>query len=254
MKHCLTHHSLQRLPRRSALAVLASALAVVSTPAGALLADSTPLPANALDATQSGRFRAWMAFVIADQLRRGPSARWVQHDCASLVRFAVSEALREHDQRWRQANGYQGQALPLEVELRPEQRSLRSGWTTLDGQRNAYVNAMALVQQNCRFLGRDDSVARRGDLLFFDQGDEQHLMVWLGNWIAYHNGQPDPVINPVPKSPSGPGTGGATPSAANSGLRAITPADLIQWKDTRWRPLADNPNFAGYFRLAFLSR
>ncbi len=72
----------------------------------------------------------------------------------------------------------------------------------------------------------------------------------MGSWIAYHTGQP-PAATPEQ------GSGRRRPAAEtvyDHGLRAVTPAQLLQWKDTRWRPRDDNPNFAGYYRLAFLSR
>ncbi|MDR2881236.1 MAG: DUF1175 domain-containing protein [Azoarcus sp.] len=36
-------------------------------------------------------------------------------------------------------------------------------------------------------------------------------------------------------------------------MRTATLPALLQWNDTRWRPEAGNPNFAGVFSLAFLS-
>ncbi len=210
----------------------------------ALTADAPAAAAVTLDGGQSDRFRAWMTWITADQLRRGPSPRWVHRDCAGLVRFAVGEALRPHDQRWRRANGFGGR-LPPDVGLRPEQTSLLGGWTTLSGEQQAFVTALALIQKNSRALGRESVLARPGDLLFFDQGDEQHLMVWMGGWIAYHTGQPA----------VGDTSGGRRPATHDdNGLRAVTLAELQQWKDTRWRPRDDNPNFAGFYRLAFLSR
>src|SRR2546426_5193338 len=44
--------------------------------------------------------RAWMVRVVNEQLRQGPTPRWFHRDCAGLVRFAVSEALRSHDAKW----------------------------------------------------------------------------------------------------------------------------------------------------------
>jgi uncharacterized protein YfaT (DUF1175 family) len=70
-------------------------------------------------------------------------------------------------------------------------------------------------------------------LLFYDFADDQHLMVWMGRYIAYHTGRVE---------------------AGDNGLRALRAAQLLAWKDTRWRPEMDNPNFAGVYRLAFLAR
>jgi uncharacterized protein YfaT (DUF1175 family) len=200
-------------------------------PAAALSGLDTPAPAR-LDGEQSRRFRAWMLSIIAGQLEAGPSPRWPHRDCAGLVRFAVRETLRRHDAAWRRANGMHSRRLPPELDLNPAQRSQLQDWSNFDGRRLAYVSALALVQKNSVFLGKELARAEPGDLLFFDQGDEQHLMVWMGSHIAYH-------------------TGTETPS--DNGLRAVPPRRLMQWEDTRWRPQADNSNYIGVFRLAFLS-
>lgn len=207
--------------------------------AAAALALAGPTPGAAtepprLDAAQSRRFRDWMTVLIHAQLERGPTPRWTHRDCAGLVRFVVAEALREHDLGWRRANGLLGRRLPPEVGLEAAQtRALRHAWRRVDGSRAAYVGALELVQENSRPVARQLTQALPGDLLFYDFGDEQHLMVWMGPYIAYHTGRVEPGDN---------------------GLRALRPAQLFGWKDTRWRPSSDNPNFAGVFRLAFLDR
>lgn len=238
--------------RRQLLGALGCLAVAALRPAQALTAERLTLPIpGLLDGEQSDRFRAWMSFIVADQIQRGPSPRWFHRDCAGLARFAVAETLRPHDARWRRANGFDGRRLPPDIDLHPDQASLINGWTTLEGKREAFVTALALVQNNSRFLGRESAQARPGDLLFFDQGDDQHLMIWMGSWIAYHTGQTPPAPLPRPR-------GGKAPNSQNTpednGLRAVTPAQLLQWKDTRWRPRDDNPNFAGFYRLAFLSR
>ena len=239
------------IARRRFIAAAAGALAGLFVPvqaAHALSAASDGAAADSvLDGGQSDRFRAWMSFIVADQLRRGPSPRWQHRDCAGLARFAVAETLRGHDERWRRANGLSAQRLPPEVGLRAAQHAALQGWTTLDGERQAFVTALAMIQKNTVPLGRESALARPGDLIFFDQGDEQHLMIWMGAWIAYHTGQA------APDEAAGRRRDGRKDTYDN-GLRAVTPAELLQWKDTRWRPRDDNPNFAGYFRLAFLSR
>jgi uncharacterized protein YfaT (DUF1175 family) len=105
-------------------------------------------------------------------------------------------------------------------------------WWRADGQQGAYVSALELVQYNCIQIGRDLSNAAVADLLVFDQGDEQHLMIWMGQYVAYHTGTVTPTDN---------------------GLRAYPLAQLMNWKDTRWQPQAQNPNFLGLFRLGFLA-
>src|SRR3546814_19327994 len=69
--------------------------------------------------------------------------------------------------------------------------------------------------------------------MFFDQGDDQHLMIWMGRNIAYHTGTTTPTDN---------------------GMRSASLQQLMNWKDTRWIPDAANPNFIGVYRLNFLSQ
>ena len=198
-----------------------------------LRAPATAGVAAQLTPAQSQVFRAWFVRVINEQLRQGPTPRWVHRDCAGLVRFAVNEAFKHHDARWLRANGIDADRLPPELELRADQRTLGNAWTTVDGRSSAFVTALALIQANSTFVSRDINQARIGDLLFFDQGDDQHLMVWMDRYIAYHTG---------------------TSSKHDNGLRAVTVQQLLQWPDPRWQPSADNPNFIGVFKLGFLSR
>lgn len=196
------------------------------------LIGAAPTAPLVLTPAQSRAFRAWMVRIISAQLVAGPTPRWQQRDCAGLVRFAVAEALRPHDGKWIRANGMGGQPLPPEFALEPGQQSLRHNWKLADGSVSAYANALQLVQENTRFFGKDCNLAAPGDLLFFDQGDAQHLMVWMGSFIAYH-------------------TGSAAPG--DQGLRAVPLRQLQRWRDTRWHPVQDNPNFAGVYRLNFLT-
>lgn len=70
-------------------------------------------------------------------------------------------------------------------------------------------------------------------MIFFDQGDAQHLMVWMGRYVIYH-------------------TGSATKT--DNGMRAVSLQQLMTWKDTRWIPNDSDPNFIGIYRLNFLAR
>lgn len=218
--------------RRSAAAIVACVAAAMAT--CVLCADSGPAAAApaALSIDQSRIFRAWMVRIVDEQIARGPTPRWSHRDCAGLVRFAVAEALRPHGVEWRRANGIGGR-VPPDLDLTPAQQRLRHRWTLADGRESAFVGALELVQANAVFVSKDVNLARPGDLLFFDQGDDQHLMVWTGRYVGYHTG---------------------TVTAADNGLRAVPLQQLFTWSDTRWRPRPENPNFAGIYRLRFLSR
>lgn len=201
-----------------------------------LLLVSGALPAVAevaLDEAQSAAFRAWFVRIVGEQLRQGPSPRWTQQDCAGLVRFAVNETLRTHDHDWLKANGVSNRYLPPELQLTLEQKTLRNRWKQFDGGSGPFVTAIGLIQDNSRFVSKDINQANPGDLLFFDQGEDQHLMIWTGSYIAYHRG---------------------SATQHDHGLRAVSVNQLLNWKDTRWQPRIDNPNFIGIFRFSFLSR
>lgn len=222
-------------PRRSSpqlcrylrLALLSSALFVAAV--------ATAAPNQPLDRGQSRVFRSWFVRIVQEQLRQGPSPRWQQQDCAGLVRFAANEALKVHDAKWLRASGLSNRYLPPEpaLELSAAQRQLAQQWQQGGGRVGPYVNAIKLIQYNSQFLGRDLNQARPGDLIFFDQGDDQHLMIWMGRDIAYHTGTTTPTDN---------------------GMRSVSLQQLMTWKDTRWIPDESNPNFIGVYRLRFLAR
>jgi uncharacterized protein YfaT (DUF1175 family) len=231
--------------RRSPAMISASAAVRALVAAGALAL--APCGAQALDARnpgawdadspqlapeQSRAFRAWMVRIVDKQIAAGPTPRWQHRDCAGLVRFAVAEALRAHDEKWQHASGIEGR-LPPELDLTEAQKELRHNWKLADGKRAAYVGALELVQENTVLVSRDLNLAQPGDLLFFDQGDDQHLMIWSGRYIAYHTGNA---------------------SGQDNGLRAVSVPQLMAWRDTRWQPVAHNPNFLGVYRLRFLAR
>ena len=198
-----------------------------------LSAGARAIDAPALDPQQSQVFRAWFVRIAQEQLSQGPSPRWYQQDCAGLVRFAANEALKVHDDKWLRSNGLSNRYLPPELSLSDDQRKLAQQWQQGGGKVGPYVNAIKLIQFNSHLVSRDVSQARPGDLMFFDQGDDQHLMIWMGRSIAYHTGSSTPTDN---------------------GMRSVSLQQLMTWKDTRWIPDAANPNFIGVYRLNFLSQ
>ncbi|EGN3289304.1 DUF1175 domain-containing protein [Escherichia coli] len=162
-----------------------------------------------LNVEQSGLFRAWFVRIAQEQLRQGPSPRWYQQDCAGLVRFAANETLKVHDSKWLKSNGFSSQYLPPEMTLTPGQRQLAQNWNQGNGKTGPYVTAINLIQYNSQFIGQDINQALPGDMIFFDQGDAQHLMVWMGRYVIYH-------------------TGSATKT--DNGMRAVSLQQLMTWK------------------------
>ncbi|AKJ29915.1 DUF1175 family protein [Caldimonas brevitalea] len=217
--------------RRRALLTMAGSCATALLTRPAYAASRSTL--RPLDAEQSMAFRRWFVALVDNQVSR-PSPRWVHRDCAGLVRFAVAEAMRPHTSTWLQAMGWNRQRpRPPELNLADDQRGWARAWQLPEGDAGAYAPAIAIVQHNTRHVGRQRTTALPGDLLFFDQGDDQHLMVWTGRHIAYHTG--------------------AEPQPGDNGLRRLRWEQLLAMPDTRWRPLEHNRNFAGLFRFGFLS-
>ena len=190
-------------------------------------------------------FRSWFV-LLADMQFEQRSAEVT--DCASLVRFAMREALRAHTPEWARTV-----ALPFTPHF-PDVRSAPRGGATgmplfrvtaTGAPRYAeFADARTIVSRNAQPLGREASRARPGDLLYFRQpGQHQpdHLMVVVGrshfepdgtDWVVYHTG----------------------PSATDPGeVRKVRLATLRQHPSARWRPVSDNPAFVGVFRLTALS-
>ena len=115
-----------------------------------------------------------------------------------------------------------------------------------DGKFSEFADARTLKNFNSVFVSRDRAEARPGDLLFFHQPWVQkypyHVMLLLGrarqageganDWVVYHTGS----------SPHDAGT-----------IKKVRLAVLDQHPDPRWRPVAGNPNFLGFYRLKILN-
>ncbi len=212
----------------------------------AALAEVTPASAQARlrDASDRDAFRAWFVLLADVQFERpAPEVS----DCASLIRFAFREAMRDHTSTWARR-----MALPFTPafpDVRSGPRPTAEGWPlfrTSPGTQPRYAefaDARTLVSLNTRPLGRQTSALEPGDLLYFQQpGQTQpdHLMVFVGksffdedglDWVVYHTGPID----------GGPGE-----------VRKVRLSDLVRHPSPRWRPLPANPAFIGAYRLAVL--
>jgi uncharacterized protein YfaT (DUF1175 family) len=176
-----------------------------------------------LSEVQEASFRGWFTRIVWEQFHYQPNKRWGHRDCAGLVRFALKESFLSHDTAWKKNNSVSAMLTPPEIQLTDTQKKGLPEWR--------YERAIQLIQKQTRFISKDLNQAKAGDLLFYDFGETQHLMIWMGSYLAYHNG---------------------SPSKNDSGLRKQSLNTLMTWKDTRWRPLEQNPNFIGVFRFSFL--
>ena len=188
---------------------------------------------NVLSLEESKVFRSWFIRIIAQQFISGPTPRWTNRDCAGLVRFATNEAFEIHDTKWLKANGIKPGNIPPDINLLEERRNIKNSWSQIrELPDSPYATAITIIQANSKYVSKNINDAHPGDLIFYDQGMDQHLMIWMGNFIAYHTGRD---------------------SERETGLRAVKLKDLENWKDSRWRLTEENPNFIGIFRFSFLS-
>ena len=204
-------------------------------------------------------FRRWFTWIGEMQFYK-LSDEWntEQRDCAGLVRFAWRESLRKHDRAWYQRMGenYDPIASDVSVDLTSEPlreklfRTMPGNYSTRDigeGKFSEFADAQTLKMFNTTFVGRDRQQAQPGDLLFFHQPWVQkfpyHVMLFLGeprfasenarDWVVYHTG--------------------ASPQDAGE-VKKVRLSVLDQHPNKRWRPLPNNPNFLGFYRLKILNQ
>jgi uncharacterized protein YfaT (DUF1175 family) len=206
-------------------------------------------------------FRRWFTRIAEGQFYR-TSGAWntQQRDCAGLVRFSLREALRRHDRAWLKHFGAEYDAVAPDVRRYTLERApmgerlfrTRAGEFTEANRDDAtfseFADARTLKEFNTEFVARDRRQAQPGDLLFFHQPWGQrypfHVMIFTGtahvadeeadaaDWVVYHTGA----------SPDGAGT-----------IKKVRLSTLDRHPDARWRPVASNPRFLGFYRLKILT-
>jgi uncharacterized protein YfaT (DUF1175 family) len=203
-------------------------------------------------------FRQWFTLIAEAQFYH-LSDQWnaEQRDCAGLVRFAWREALRRHDRAWFQKMGPGYQAIapdvgrytleqgPLGEKLFRASFGAYKDGDVANGAFSEFADARTLKNFNVKFISRDRHNAQPGDLLFFYQPWVQkfpyHVMIFLGSakltneqasdWVVYHTGA----------SPTYEGT-----------VKKVELSVLDHHPNRRWRPLENNSNFLGFYRLKIL--
>jgi uncharacterized protein YfaT (DUF1175 family) len=221
-------------------------------------ADGIPDGAELYTFDDRENFRRWFTSLAEMQFYQ-LSKEWNagQRDCAGLIRFSWREALRVHDRLWfqRMGPGYERVAPdvraydlsngPLgEMLFRTAYGSFKE--SDLDGNSfSQFADARTLKNFNTVFVSRDRRQAQAGDLLFFYQPWVQkfpyHVMLFLGKPRVASEGAADWVVYHTGAAPEDGGT-----------VKKVRLAVLDQHPDKRWRPLPNNPNFLGFYRLKIL--
>jgi uncharacterized protein YfaT (DUF1175 family) len=221
-------------------------------------ADGIPDAAELASFNDRENFRKWFTG-IAEQQFYEASKEWneSQRDCAGLVRFAWREALRAHDRKWLARMGANYEAFAPDVRaytldtsplgeklFRTTFGSFRES-DLKDDTFSEFADARTLKEFNATFVSRERGAARAGDLLFFYQPHAPkypyHVMIFLGTARTDDEGANDWVVYHTGASPSDKGT-----------VKKVRLAVLDQHPDARWRPLASNRNFLGFYRLKIL--
>jgi uncharacterized protein YfaT (DUF1175 family) len=203
-------------------------------------------------------FRDWFTAIAEMQFYK-PSDAWnpEQRDCSGLVRFAWREALRKHDSLWFQKMGAEYESVAPDVasydletgvlkeKIFRTKDGLFNKSDLTDGTFREFADAGSLMKYNAVFIGKDRSQLKRGDLLFYFQPFVQkypyHVMLYIGeartnsegarDWVVYHTGT----------------------SAEDKGtVKKVRINTLDQHPDPRWRPVVNNKNFLGFYRLKIL--
>ena len=203
-------------------------------------------------------FRRWFTAIAEIQFYQ-LSDQWnaEQRDCAGLVRFAMREALRRHDRVWFQkmGKGYETVAPDVagfDLDRNPlGEKIFRTDFGSFhesdlrNGRFSEFADGRTLKNFNTVFVSRDRREAQPGDLLFFYQPWVQkfpyHVMVFLGLPRIAPNGAQDWVVYHTGSSPTDEGT-----------VKKVELSVLDHHPDPRWRPVENNRNFIGFYRLKIL--
>jgi hypothetical protein len=210
-----------------------------------------------LDSAQDREnFTRWFTFLAETQYYAStPGRRAEVQDCAALVRFAYRNSLMAHSPVWRKDAelpydpGF-GDIAKYHYPYGPLGRALfrtRPGpyapGDPTQGAFGEFADSATLLRYNTYPISRDIRAAQPGDLLFFHQSVQRepfHTMLFVGksyyqpqgsDWIVYHTGD----LN-----------------GHRGEIREVQAGTLLEHPDRHWRPLPNNPNFLGVYRLEIL--
>lgn len=207
-----------------------------------------------LDAADQHAFRRWFTFIAETAFQKPPRE---VGDCAGLARYAMREALRRHEATWRRGFGgpmamagpdvraWNYPRGPLGANLFRVQPGPFRPSDLGDGAFRQFADAHALWAYNTVPLGRDAENALPGDLLFFLQpggAEPYHTMIYLGRSYYFPASTQRYVVYDTGDLGKG-----------RSEIRMTPLSVLARFPDPRWRPLAGNARFLGFYRWKILS-
>jgi uncharacterized protein YfaT (DUF1175 family) len=219
------------------------------------IGDGTPDFLRLHDPADRSAFQQWFTLLAETQYFRRQALPAEIDDCAALLRFAYREALRTHDAVWAHEMAlpvppsasdirqYQYPYTPLAAALFRVRGGRFQASDLSDGAFAQFADVEMLWRHNTYFVSREVDRARPGDLLFFRQYGQRmpfHAMIFLGRgqiedgsgpYVVYHTG------------PTGHDPGE---------IRRLVLAQLLNYPDARWRPIAGNPGFLGVYRWNIL--
>ncbi len=223
---------------------------------GDSVGDGTPDFLRLHDPADRQAFRRWFTLLAESQYLRGKDAALEIDDCAALLRFAYRESLRQHNTAWAQAMALPAPSSSGDISqyaypytpLGPALFRTRAGSFVADdlhdGAFAEFADAETLFRRNTFSVGRSFARARPGDLLFFRQDSAAHMpfhaMIFLGRsqlepgseqFVVYHTGPTGKLKGEIKRLPI---------------------AELLNYPDARWRPIASNPAFLGVYRWNIL--
>jgi uncharacterized protein YfaT (DUF1175 family) len=219
--------------------------------------DGFPEQMKLTDESDKDSFRKWFCSIAMTQLYHADD-RWVDRDCAGLIRYCTREALKKHDSRWlaekklmydiniSDVKKYNYPDVPLVGE---KIFRIKSGdnenYLNVDSSFSEFAEAKYLISYNYEFISKDYKNVLSGDILFFSNSSNIdwpfHSMIFLGKKVFKNKSSDDYVIYH---------TG---PSSNSEGLiKCLTISDLNKHPNKRWHVVKDNPDFLGFFRWKVL--
>jgi uncharacterized protein len=227
----------------------------MTSDSGDAVGDGTPDFLRLHDPADRLAFRRWFTLLAESQYYRGNSLPSEIDDCAALLRFAYREALRQHDANWAHAMAlpapasagdiqqYQYPYTPLGADIFRVRGGGFQENDLRDGAFAEFADAGTLWRHNTFSVGRSLERARPGDLLFFRQDSGRmpfHAMIFLGRSQVEPDSQQFVVYHTGPN--------GRLPGE----IKRLSVAQLLNYPDARWRPIASNPAFLGVYRWNIL--